>query len=206
MRQLQQAYDLRVRWRGFVLHPEIPVGGIHPDRLFPRHIREMFYTRIKHAAQEFGLPLHEAHDHIPNTHAALAVSEWARAQSEEALEAFRDATMDAWWARGEDIEDEAVLARLAVQAGLDPTEAIAASRDPLWHQRIDEIRQEAHARRVSGIPTFFFGDLKVVGCQPYQTLEATAKMLSIPPLKRSGNAASSSLSGAHCQPDGACDD
>ncbi len=39
----------------------------------------------------------------------------------------------------------------------------------------DELRREASRAGVTGIPTFFFGDEVVVGCQPYPMLARAAE-------------------------------
>lgn len=120
------------------------------------------------------MPLQDPADHIPNTRAALAVSEWARAQGTEALRAFRERAMDAWWARGEDIESPEVIAALTSDAGLDPEGAVAAATDEQWLTKVWAMREEAGDRWVTSIPTVFLGPGPVIGCQPYEVFEAEA--------------------------------
>jgi hypothetical protein len=45
------------------------------------------------------------------------------------------------------------------------------------------MREEAYDLGVTGIPTFFFGDMPVVGCQPYSRLLATARRAGAAPRK-----------------------
>ncbi len=137
-------------------------------------MRQTFYARLRSHADALGVPLQDPADHIPNTRAALAVSEWARAQGDAALHAFRERAMEAWWARGENIEAPEVLARLADEAGLDADAAVAASTDEQWLAKVWAMREEAGDRWVTSIPTVFLGPKPVIGCQPYEVFEAGA--------------------------------
>jgi predicted DsbA family dithiol-disulfide isomerase len=83
--------------------------------------------------------------------------------------------MNAHWREGKDLEDERVLADLARSAGLDPEKALAAVSDPVYQARVDAMGSEAARAGVTGIPTFFIGDRKVVGCQPYGAIAAEAE-------------------------------
>ena len=78
--------------------------------------------------------------------------------------------MDAHWRRGMDLESDADLRTLAVEAGLDPDAALAASRSDQYLSRLDRKRAEAEEAGVTGIPTFVIGNQGVVGCQPYEVL------------------------------------
>ena len=107
-----------------------------------------------------------------------AVAELARDHGR--LDAFRAAGMEAWWRRGEDLEDDAALRRLAGAAGLDPEAAVRAADDPAYLGRVDAIRAEAARRGVTGIPSFAFaGGPTVVGCQPYGILAAAAESADV---------------------------
>ena len=124
-------------------------------------------------AEAFGVAALRVPDHMPNTRRALTLAEWAR--EADRLEPFRDAVMRAHWERGENIEDEAVLAACAGQAGLDPDAARGALSDPAWAARVDAMSTEAARAGVTGIPTFLVGDRRVVGCQPYAEVAAAAE-------------------------------
>ena len=142
------------------------------ERMFHPEMVRQFNERLTRVAADFGVPFRPTQGHVPNTRRTLAASEWARDQGPEALRRFRAAAMDAWWARGEDIEDPEVLGRLAEEAGLDAEALVAASADDAYLQRVHAMRDEAGDRYVTGIPTMFFGERRVVGCQPYDTLVA----------------------------------
>jgi predicted DsbA family dithiol-disulfide isomerase len=109
--------------------------------------------------------------HKPNTRKALALAEWARDRGK--LHEVRTGLMDAYWRNGLDIEEDGVLARVAVEAGLDGpggAGAIRASRAPGILARVAAMGREAAAAGVTGIPTFDIGAERVVGAQPYPVL------------------------------------
>ena len=135
---------------------------------FGRERLEGMHEHLRRFAESFGITDMRLRDRSPNTRRALAMAEYAREQG--ALDEFRRLAMDAHWRRGMDLESDADLRTIAVEAGLDPDAALAASRDPKQLAKIDERREEAEARGVTGIPTFVIGNQGVVGCQPYEVL------------------------------------
>lgn len=171
--RLQREYQLELDWRGFELHPETPPGGQRlADRYGERRSAEMA-DYLRRFAAAFGVEGMRIPERTPNTRKALAIAEWARDQGK--LHAFRRAAMNAHWREGRDIEDDGVLADLARGVGLDPERAAAAASDPAYVARVDAMGSEAARAGVTGIPTFFIGDRKVVGCQPYEVVAAQAE-------------------------------
>ncbi len=175
--RLQREYDLDLEWRGFELHPETPPGGQRlADRYGERRFAEMTAS-LRRFAAGFGIEGLRIPERTPNTRKALAVAEWARDQGR--LHPFRRAAMNAHWREGRDLEDHGVLGDLARSAGLDPGEAVAAASDPAYRARVDAMGEEAARAGVTGIPTFFIGDRKVVGCQPYEAIAAEAESAGV---------------------------
>ena len=126
------------------------------------------HARLREFARSFGITDMELRDRSPNTRRALALAEYAREQGK--LEPWRQLAMDAHWRRGLDLESEADLRALALEAGLDPAAALAASTEEKYLSIIDRKREEAEELGVTGIPTFVVGRHGVVGCQPYEVL------------------------------------
>lgn len=124
-------------------------------------------------AAAFGVAGLRIPERSPNTRAALALAEHAR--DEGRLHETRRALMEAFWRRGEDLEDREVLARCAREAGLDPARALAALDDPALAARVDAMGRDAARAGVTGIPTFVVGGRRVVGCQPYEVIAAAAE-------------------------------
>lgn len=128
---------------------------------------------LRRFAEGFGIAGMRIPERSPSTRAALALAEHARDRGR--LHEARHALMDAFWRRGEDLEDPAVLSRCAAEAGLDAAAAMAALSDPGLVARVDAMGREAARAGVTGIPTFFLGRRRVVGCQPYEAIAAEAE-------------------------------
>ncbi len=169
---MQEEQEVEIKWLGFELHPEIPPGGQPLDALLGKGRTDGFFQYMKQFATGFGVEINVP-THIPNTRRALAMTEYARDNGK--LEAFRDATMEAHWLKGKDIESNTDLQALAEYAGLDPDIALSAACDAVFLNRIDAIKKEAKQNNITSIPTFVLGDAKLAGCQPYDKL---AKMIA----------------------------
>ena len=180
--RLQNEFDLEVDWRGFELHPETPPGGVRLADYFPGAQAARMREFMRGFAARFGVREMGSPDHLPNTRRALAMSEFAR--DEGRLEAFREAAMRAHWQEGGDLEDAADLRGIARAAGLDEAAALSAASDRRYLDRVAGRREEAQRMGVTGVPTFFFGDVPVVGCQPYETLAAAARQAGATPRTR----------------------
>jgi len=175
--RLLAEFDLTLDWYGFELHPSTPPGGAPLSRLFPNMPLAAMHERTKRFGAQFGVLNFQPPDWLSNTKRALAIAEHARDQGK--LEPFKKAAMAANWRQGRNLENDADLAFVAQAAGLEPQAALAAAADPDLLARVDERQQEARRNGVSGIPTFAFGDVKIVGCQPYEALAAAAERAGV---------------------------
>ncbi len=142
------------------------------ERLFPGRSQAMF-ARMLQVAQMQGVTGIQPRNLMNNTRRAIALAEWARDQGR--LHPFREAVMRAYWSRGEDIENPEILGRLAEEAGLSAQQAVAAMDSPEYQARVDALRAEGMALGISGIPTVFVGNLRVVGAQPYEVFAEAAR-------------------------------
>jgi predicted DsbA family dithiol-disulfide isomerase len=159
-------------WRGFEIHPETPRGGTNLEHLFPGRAQAM-QAHVQQVARRFGVAQLRARERINNSRRVLGVAEWARDQGK--LLAFREAAMEAYWQRGEDLEDAGVLAKLAEHAGLPAEGAREAMDAPRYQARVDTLAAEGRAAGVRGTPTVFIGNIRVAGCQPYEAFAEAAR-------------------------------
>jgi predicted DsbA family dithiol-disulfide isomerase len=171
--RLRDEFDLVVDWRGFPLHPRTPRGGMPLTALFPASRIPAVKEHLRMFAARFGVGGIVHPDRLPNTRRVLAMAEYARAKGK--LDEFRRAGMEAHWRFDKDLEDDAHLRAIAESVGLDGVEAVAAADDLRYTSQVEANLAEAHEHGVSGIPTFFIGDEKVVGCQPYEVLAEAAE-------------------------------
>lgn len=169
---LLRDYDIELDWHGFELHPGTPKGGVPLTSLFPGAHLPSLHERTRRFGADFGLAEFDPPNVLKNSRRALAMAEFARAQGQ--LESYRRTAFDAHWRRHQDLEADADLKRLAIDVGLDPDAALAAADDASYLAQVDEKQSAARAEGISGIPTFVFGDLRVVGCQPLPALASAA--------------------------------
>lgn len=157
----------------------MPAGGRPTSDLFPTEMLEQFEQHLNTVASRFGFsrPLRLG-DHLPSSRAALAMTEYAREQG--SLTPFREAVMDAYWLDGLGLESPEELGRVASQVGLDENAATAAMESPDYLGRVDALRDEAAGLAVTGIPTFFFGEARITGCEPYEVLAQAAEAAGAP--------------------------
>ncbi len=171
--RLLAEFELELDWCGFELHPSTPAGGVPLSRLFPNVPLAAMHERTKGFAASFGVTGFEPADWLWNSRKALAIAEYARDAGK--LEPFRHIVMNAHWREGKSLEREEDLGAMAASAGLDVPRALAASTDTALLARVDARQADARRHGVRGIPTFIFGELAVVGCQPYEALAAAAE-------------------------------
>ncbi len=156
---------------GYELHPETPPGGVPLAEYLPDPDAMLGYVRT--FAAGFGITDLVPPERLASTRRAHAVAQVARDAGR--LEGYRIAAFDAYWRRGGGIESDAELAALAREAGLGAADAVEAARDPRSLARVDAARRAALEAGVTGIPTFEFGSVRVVGCQRFEVLADAAR-------------------------------
>ena len=142
----EDAGSVEVEWLPFELRPAPrPLLDPRGDHLRVDWTRNV-YRRALAAGVEIHLPRYQPRSTLP-----LAACLWAAEQG--ALRAFKHALYEAFFCEGEDIATDAQLARAAERAGLDPAGAVAAAYASARVARLGEIRAEAEAAGVRGVPS-----------------------------------------------------
>jgi predicted DsbA family dithiol-disulfide isomerase len=135
-----------VVWLPFELRPAprplLEVRGDHLRVDWTRHV----YRRALDLGIEIHLPRYQPRSTLP-----LAACLWAGEQGR--LRAFKHALYEAFFCEGENIALDGEIARAAGRAGLDPDGAVAAAYSADRFRQIREIRAEAEAAGVRGVPT-----------------------------------------------------
>jgi len=178
------ATQARVRWHPFQLNPELPPQGI------PRksYLHAKFgggtrageiYARVKAVGAELGIAFDFDRIEIqPNTLAAHRLIAWTQERDDPALTgALVERLFDAYFVQGRPIGEPAELAKIASEAGLDPSaaQAMLASAEGLAAVSAED--REARDVGINGVPFFIFnGSTAVSGAHdPHTLLEAIAK-------------------------------
>jgi predicted DsbA family dithiol-disulfide isomerase len=178
---LKEEYEVEVEWRAFELHPEIPPEGMQ----LPPYLRANFgdmSERLKQMAHKVNLAM-VMPDKIPNSRRALEASEYAREQGQH--KAFHRVVFRKFYGEGQDLHSWAVLRAAAKEVGLDPEAIQRETESGKYRAAVDVQIAEAHARGITGVPTFIFDNkYAVVGAQPYAAFQDVMATLGIKPRRK----------------------
>ncbi len=104
---------------------------------------------------------------LSNSHCALQAAEFAR--ENDRFSQFHSALFTAYFSKGLDIGDLAVLSQIAQGAGLESEAMIGAIRSGKYLPKLADAQQEAARLGVTGVPSFLIGGKKlIVGAQPLE--------------------------------------
>lgn len=167
-RALRPDVPVEIRWRPFLLNPEIPAAGIDRAHYLERkfgnsHRVERIHAATRQAGQSEGIDFDfAAIRRMPSSIDAHRLIQWAEGDKEALL----DRIFTAFFIEGRDIGDIGVLEALAVEAGLNGQDVGDYLRGA---DGIDAIEADnARMRRwgVSGVPCFIFEEnYAVAGAQ-----------------------------------------
>ena len=142
----EDAGELEIEWLPFELRPAPkPLLEVRGD-----HLRTDWTANVYRRALDRGIEIHLPR-YQPRSTLPLAACLWAQEQGR--LRDFKHALYEAFFCEGEDIATDHELGRAAARAGLDPDGAVAAGYSAERIERIREIRREAEAAGVRGVPT-----------------------------------------------------
>ncbi|MDP9407443.1 MAG: DsbA family protein [Actinomycetota bacterium] len=152
MAEVEAAEDAGValRWSPYELRPA-------PDALPDprgRYIRDHWRDHVYPLAVQRGVEIHVPTAQ-PRSTLTLAAAGFAYEQG--AGRAFREAVHAAFFVEGHDVGDERVLRMLARRCGLDGDALVAAAWDPARLTRLRDVRAEAQAAGVYGVPSLTVG-------------------------------------------------
>lgn len=165
-------------WVPFELHPEIPPEGRPRDAVLPAQYRARIDENLRLMAQETGLTL-KVHERLINSRPALQAAEYAR--SIDQFEPMHRELFRAYWERGEDVSDGAVLRDVAARAGVDVDGMQRAVEENRYGDYLDARRAEAQELMIDGIPAHVIADrYLVMGAQPYDLFERVMARLEVP--------------------------
>jgi len=147
----EDAGRARVEWLPLELRPA-PRPLLEPRG---DHLRVDWTRNVYRRALELGVEIHLPRFQ-PRSTLPLAACLWAQEQGR--LRDYKHALYEVFFCEGEDIATDREIARAAGRIGLDPDGAVAAAYSPALHTRLAEIRREAEAAGVRGVPTLLAAD------------------------------------------------
>lgn len=147
----EDAGALQVTWLPLELRPAprplLEVRGDHLRVDWTRHV----YRRALAAGVEIHLPRYQPRSTLP-----LAACLWAEEQG--SLRLYQALLYEAFFCEGEDISSDEQIGLAAERAGLDPSAAVAAAYAPERIARLGEIRRDAEAAGLRGVPALVTSD------------------------------------------------
>ena len=155
MERLAAETGATVRWKPFLLGKVFEARKMTLPAAIPQKAQYMFKD-LARWSQLYGVPV--VMPKVFPVHSLLA-SRTAIAAAHVGHEAKGAlAIMTAYWGRGEDISQEAVLTAALNQAGLDGAAILAKTQDAAVKDELKANTEDALKRGVFGAPTMFVGD------------------------------------------------
>ena len=125
-------------------------------------------ARLKSVAQQEGLPFTDR-KMTYNSRLAQELGKWAESQGKG--EQFHHLAFRAYFADGKNIAEIPVLMEVAAAAGLPEQEVKSIACDRPFKEAVDEDWSRSRRVGITAVPTFMMQDERLVGAQPYETLE-----------------------------------
>lgn len=177
MRRLRRALAQRpaipatLRWRPFLLNPDMPMGGMARDAYLLRkfgsehRVRRLFGALEEHGQSE---SIDFNFDDIRQTPSTVSAHRLVRFAGDHHHAAdVVEALFRAFFVDGRDIGESETLVALAADVGLDAStvrEYLDTSTDVAW---VEEENAKAHRLGINGVPCYLFdGRFAVQGAQP----------------------------------------
>ncbi len=167
---MKQELDVETRWRAFPLHPETPPEGRTLEELFadrPVDIPAML-KHLKIVADAEGLPFGDR-TKTYNSRLTQEMAKWAEAKGRG--DKFHLAAFRAYFADGKNISEIDNLLEMATSIGLNPIEARTIIEERTYRKAVEADWQQARYLDIRAVPTFIWGQDRLVGAQPYAVLK-----------------------------------
>lgn len=170
--------DVEVAWRSFELDPEAPrvrrARTSYVERLARKYRASLdqanaMVERMTSLGAAEGIDFRFDRQRPGNTFDAHRVLHLARERGLQG--AVKERLMRAYFTEGESIGDRKVLARLSVEAGLDPRAVRALLDGDAYADAVRADEQEARQHDIHAVPFFGIADAYgLTGAQPVETM------------------------------------
>lgn len=128
-------------------------GSSSPITVPPKS--KWLFRDLKRWAKTYDVPF-AMNEHFPlsSVYAMRGLNNYVGA---EEFVPLANGLFEAMWANNENVNDQAVMAKILGETGIDPAEYMAKLNDPTNKQALIAVGEEAVSRGVFGAPTFFVG-------------------------------------------------
>ena len=181
--QTETEIPLVVHWHPFELNPGMPAEG---QNLF-EHIEQKYGStreaslksrdNFKTLGNELGFTFNRADDmRMVNTFRAHQLIHWAA--HHEKQHDMKMALFGAYFSNGENVDDPAILEKIATSIGLDASEALTALTDGRFADNVRKHEAFWTERGVTGVPTMVFdGRQALIGAQGVENYRTMLKRM-----------------------------
>ncbi len=162
-------------WRAFPLHPDTPEEGRTLEELFrlkgiPMNV-EKAMAGMKKTAKEHGLEFGDRRMTY-NSRMAQEVGLWAQEAGKG--HEFHMAAFKSYFVAGDNLAKKEVLLDMVRRSGLDPEQGEQVIEERTFSDAVDRDWDLSRQQGIMAAPTFLMGLDRLVGAQPYATLEKMA--------------------------------
>ena len=167
--QLQNEFDIDIKWTAFPLHPETPADGLTLQELFagrPVDIKQVL-ANLSRTAKDLGLPFGKR-ERTYNSRLAQELAKLAEKQG--CGEKFHMAAFRAYFVDGLNIGLQSTLVELGTSVGLPAEPVLEALEKRTFEEAVDQDWTRSYQMGVKAVPTFMINGMSLVGAQPYEKL------------------------------------
>ncbi len=158
------AFD--IDWRFMEIHPDTPAEGMPLSELgYPQEHWDMLMTNLQRMARQEKVELANR-SFTTNSHKAMLLAEAARQREPIAFKKLHTRLFEAYFVEQQNIGDEAVLRKLAAEAGMTDATVYAAWSDQAYENKLRENLEAAAMLEITGTPTFVIDDQILSGAVP----------------------------------------
>ncbi len=156
--RLREDYNLKINWCFLELHPETPSAGMDASCLrYSDPKWQQMMDNLSMLAEEESISF-RPQTFTTNSHKSLLLAEAAKEDGADVFYALHRRLFEAFFTEGDNIGDEAVLEKLARQAGVSDEVLARAWTDARYEARLGQYRDAAAELDVCATPTVFFGE------------------------------------------------
>ncbi len=160
---LARDFSLEVEWLGVEIHPEYPAEGKRRKKT-ERSIR--ISETLENVAAEVGVGI-KLPGFVTNSRLCLEGAEFAKEKNR--FMEFHKACYTAYFREGKNIGLLEIVLKAGERAGLCPEELSESLRERSFSEKIEKNMESARENTVLGVPTLYFGELRIHGIQPVES-------------------------------------
>ncbi|MDZ7840597.1 MAG: DsbA family protein [Gammaproteobacteria bacterium] len=174
LEKLRGEFDVDAEWRFLEIHPDNPPEGKPVTELgYPPEHWEKLMANLARMAKAEGVTLPER-TFTTNSRRALKLAQAVHEEQPGVFETLNREMYGAYFLRGENIGDPAVLESLAAVCGVDPVVVQRAWDDRHYDEVLDGNQRNALKLRITGTPTYVFGNQVYSGAIPLEMMRNAA--------------------------------